>query len=242
MTRTYRSSRLARKESQRLIKQSLMLMVLSIVILVGILVWGIPALVRYAGFLGEVKNTSTEVNVETGITPFPPQLEISYSATSSANIDIKGYSEPGSNVTLFNNNVEVGRVVSDEEGEFLFRAIRLTKGDNMLSATTTNSAGQTSGRSVPNSVWFDNQPPTLELEDLTDGSTVSDLKDDLLIIGGRVKAESNLYVNNRLVAVDEEGDFEYELRLSEGENVIEFRVVDLAGNELEREYKIKYER
>lgn len=225
-----------------MIRQSLLLIVLSVLIVVGLLIWGIPALVEYAGFLGEVKSSTQNVGQQDTLAPYPPQLNIAAEATSSANLDIVGYAEADASITLFDNGQEVTSVVANEDGEFTFKAVELNQGENKFAALATDAAGNDSDRSPEKSVWFDNSPPDLSLVDLTDGKQLVALPNDTLSIQGETEPGAVVYVNGRLTQSDSEGVFDQQVRLNDGENTLTFKAVDKAGNTNEMEIKVNYDR
>ena len=63
---------------------------------------------------------------------------------------------------------------------------------------------------------------------------------DFDVVGISEKGVS-AWVNNHVAVVDDEGRFKYKLQLAAGDNAIEVRVKDLAGNETKKEIKIKYD-
>lgn len=75
----------------------------------------------------------------------------------------------------------------------------------------------------------DTVPPTLELLNLQDGTRV---KDSLLIIEGITEPDATVWVNgsSQPVAVDGQGRFRTQNKLTEGANQIEVRAADEAGN------------
>jgi hypothetical protein len=49
-----------------------------------------------------------------------------------------------------------------------------------------------------------------------------------------------VYLNDRLIVVDEAGQFSTTYYLNEGENVLRFVAIDQAGNQGELEIKVKF--
>jgi hypothetical protein len=72
--RSRRFSRLARKEEVRSLRQAFFFGILTIVFLLLLIFLGIPALIKMAIFLGEIRSSSTPVKTEDLLPPAPPIL------------------------------------------------------------------------------------------------------------------------------------------------------------------------
>lgn len=237
-----RYSRLAKKENKRIVRQSLLLIVLSVVILFALVRWGIPALVNYAGFLGEVKTSTEPVEQDDTVAPFAPQLDLADEATRSAMINVAGFAEADTTVALYVNNRKVAETVVDDEGEFEFLAIQLEPGENAFGARATDKAGNESSRSEIRTVVFDNQAPEIELVDLEDGQKVTALNNDRLEVKGKTEVGAKMYVNDKLILVDSEGYFAAGVTMDEGENQLRLKAEDVANNSTEMELTVSYDR
>lgn len=241
MARKRVGSRLARRESKRLMRQSVLFFFLTIALVGAIIFWGIPAMVRLAGFLGDLRSSSQPIEDLDTIAPFAPQISVSYEATASARIDVNGYAEAGTTVTLFDDGNKVSEVVVNEEGEFAFLDIKLKKGSNNFVVQSVDAAGNESPLSKPRVVVFDNEDPLLEIEspNLNDEEIRSEEK--LFNVSGKTDDDTvTVYIKDRLARVDSEGGFSGQVSLDEGDNEIKVRAVDVAGNETEVSFVVKY--
>lgn len=239
MARKYRS-RLAKKESQRMIRQSMMLFVLTGAFVAGILIWGIPAVIRMAGFIGELRASNDPILSNDTIPPYAPQLAIPYEATSSSQIDIKGYAEAGTSVKLFNNEKEISATEVNQDSEFLFEDIALESGDNELYVVSIDDAKNESDPSRTAIVSYDNQPPVLEVTEPSEGESFYSFSEQTITVSGTINETADIFVNNRISFANSQGEFNQKVRLEPGENQIIVRAIDPAGNETSETVIVSY--
>src|SRR3989338_9120787 len=93
-------SRLDRQQQQSQWRSAFIWMVMSVLVLVGLYFWGVPAFIKLAVWYGDWKAGENAVLTEDTIPPAPPRLLIPFSATSSAVLDVNGFAEPSSEVEL----------------------------------------------------------------------------------------------------------------------------------------------
>ncbi|EHC34571.1 Large repetitive protein, partial [Salmonella enterica subsp. enterica serovar Alachua str. R6-377] len=73
---------------------------------------------------------------------------------------LSGTGEPGTIITLYNNGVELATVQVNPQGSWTYPLTRnLSEGLNILTATATDAAGNSSPTSGVFSVTLDTQPP-----------------------------------------------------------------------------------
>ncbi|NMJ16954.1 hypothetical protein HCN03_30285, partial [Salmonella enterica subsp. enterica serovar Anatum] len=73
---------------------------------------------------------------------------------------LSGTGEPGAIITLYNNGVELATVQVNPQGSWIYPLTRnLSEGLNILTATATDAAGNSSPTSGVFSVTLDTQPP-----------------------------------------------------------------------------------
>lgn len=240
MARRKRRSRLARYENRKIMWQSVGLLVMAIVIVILLAVWGIPLMVRMAGFWGDLRLSSQPIVSDDDIAPFAPQIALDYEATSSARIDVSGYAEASSTVLLFRNGSKVAEVVVDDEGEFRFLNVKLLFGENDFTAQAMDSAGNESQTSKIRSVLFDDETPELTVTspDIDSGEVRTENRS--MDVEGQTEEGARVYVNNRLARMSSGGVFKSQIGLSDGDNTIEIRAVDRAGNSSRLEFKVTY--
>ncbi len=156
----------------------------------------------------------------------------------SAYIKINGSSEPESKVEIYLNQQLILDTEADEEGEFQVAKINLDKGINYLSAKALDKAGNESETSQEIKIAYDDQPPTIEINQPGEEETV--YQQSLEIKGKTESDEIKITVNDHLVVLEKEGEFNYLYELSEGKNSIKIVAQDLAGNQTEKDLSITY--
>jgi len=234
----YRRSRLRRKEDARSLRRAVVFGGLTVVLALGLVFLGIPALIRMAIFLGNLRGSSQPVETGDTLAPSAPQLKSLPEATNSAQIKIEGFAEAGSTVEIFLSGMSNKEVVAESEGTFN-ASLRLTLGRNDILATATDENGNTSQKSDKLIIYYDNTSPSLEINEPLDNVEYFG-EENTITIKGKTEEEVTITVNERMVIVDSEGNFEYPLNLSEGENLIQVKAIDKAGNITEEERKVTY--
>lgn len=236
--RRYRRSRLVRKEARRNLRRAVVFGFLTVLLAFVLIFLGIPALIRMAIFLGNLRSSSLPVETGDIVPPAPPRLAPLPEATNSARITVQGFSEPGSVIEIFLDGSTAKETVTEEDGSFR-SDLGLSSGRNEISVIAKDEVGNTSQRSARLIVFYDNEPPELELDPSVEGTEYSDQKKEA-IIKGKTEEGVRVTINDRMVIVDSQGNFEYPLLLSEGENPILIRATDKAGNQTEKEITLTY--
>ena len=241
MVRDYKSrrkSRLQKVEDKKDTKQAIFFAILTVVVLILIVVFGVPSLIKLAIFFGDVRSSNTPIEQkDSSIGLQPPTLSLFYEATRSANIDIKGYGLADSKIKLYIN----GRSMATDtnlKGDFIFRSVNLSEGENKIEATTIMD-NEESKPSRTISIIYGNQAPDLIIDTPKEGQKYFDFDKDATILG-LTEVNASLYINDRLVIVDRDGSFESKVRLIDGENKIMLKAIDQAGNQTEKELILKY--
>lgn len=233
------SSRLEKKEDEEITKKTVVMGVLTILILVLVLIFGLPFLVKVSVLLGEAKNRNAKAQTEKTMPPLPPRLIVNYEATNSATINISGLAEAKTNVKLLKNDVSVGEVTTLDSGDFVFTDITLDEGENIFSAIASKDKVGSSDLSKMIKVNFDKIAPTLTMLNPTEDSLKVDTADFDVI--GQSEKGVNVTVNGRLAMVDDTGKFKIKFQLNAGKNDLEIIVKDLAGNETRKKIAITFE-
>ena len=233
------SSRLEKKEDEEITKKTVVMGIITVLVLVLVLTFGLPVLVKLSVLLGEAKSRSSKALVEKTMPPLPPRLIINYEATNSAVINISGLSEAKTNVELLKNDVSVGKAVASDNGDFLFSDISLDEGENVFWAIASEDKLGSSELSKMIKVNYDKTVPTLSMLNPTEDSLKVDTA-DFDVIGQSEKGVS-VTVNNRIAMVDDNGKFKIKFQLNAGKNDIEVISRDLAGNESKKKIAITFE-
>lgn len=224
-------SRLSRKQEKKSIRSALIFGLLTVVLAIGVILLGIPALIKMAVFLGDLKSSSIPIETRDTIPPSAPIFTTSLEATNSSDINIAGYGEPGSTIILFLNEQEAEQIVADNEG--LFRTdINLSQGSNEIYSYSQDESGNKSAKSATLSITYSNKAPKLEIASPSGEQSSTD-KDKITIVGA-TDPQINITINDHLVIVDNNGNFEYPVNLTNGENQINVVASDKAGNKTEK--------
>ncbi len=210
--------------------------ILTLVLGAVLVIWGIPLFINLIDFLGEVKLENESMINQDIIPPPVPRLSYIPEATNSAQLEIKGVTEPEAKVKVKINN-EMIESQADEEGSFEIEKLTLNQGKNQLVSWAVDEAGNESEQTDEFEVNYDTEAPVLELVKPEDGSAV---EDQVVEVQGNTEVNARVTVNEHVVIVDQEGKFSYEVVLQEGGNEINVVVEDSAGNQTEKTLTVTY--
>ena len=145
---------------------------------------------------------------------------------------IEGTTEPGSTIWL---NEQPQPVTVGPDGGFSVR-YRLREGDNRIALTAVDPAGNAA--SVTRDVSLVLRPPEVVLDNPPEGVWV---RQRMLSVQGRAAPDARLVVDGKDVAADANGQFNVDVLLEEGENIIRVEATDAVGNEttVERQVFLK---
>ena len=220
---------------------------LLVLLLIGGLFWavfhyGSSLLVGLGNLWGGLNGDGSSDNlVGDNIPPPPPQIAPLPEATNSASLEIVGNAELDSTLILFLNGIEVKKILVSNEGKFSIRQIKLDEGENNLFAKAVDLAGNESQESVRQVIFFDKEPPVLEIESPKNGDSFFDDQKEITI-KGKTEKDAIVNINERKVIVNLEGEFESVYSLSEGTNEILIVSSDKAGNKTQESLKVYYRR
>lgn len=233
-----RYSRLARTEERQSIRKAVFFTFLTVASILAFIFLGLPVLAKFAGFLTDLRKTGLPIERNDTTPPAPPRLESLPEYTNEFSVEIKGTTEAGATLILFLNGDEE-EVVADKDGEFNF-TFKLDKGDNTLSVKARDSSGNESQETDTYKIVFDNEPPELETTSPEDGKEFFGSKERQVSINGRTEEGASITVNDRIVAVDVNGNFTFVTTLSEGENNFAIKAEDRAGNSIETSLTLRF--
>ena len=200
--------------------------------------YGLPAVAKFAGFLTDLRQTSQSVESSDTTPPPPPRLSSIPKQTNKEILDIQGSSEPGASVKIFYNG-KTDEVVVNSEGSF-YISIPLNNGDNRISASSKDSAGNESQKSETLEITFDKKPPELEITKPHDKDEFFGNLQRQIVIEGKVEEGSQVNINSRLVVVEQDQTFAFVTSLSEGTNTFNIKAEDLAGNVTEKSISVAF--
>ena len=236
MKRTYRVERLARKEEKAVIKRVFTLSIVSVFLAIVIFTVGIPFLGKLADFLESVfpnktKNTQEAVNI------LPPTLDSLPANTNLQNITVSGFAASGNKVVVYLNGLESGSA-NILDGKFEFKDLVLKNGENKIKAKTASDAGQTSEFSREETVNLDTKEPNLEITQPVGGQTFE--QNNRVQVQGKTDKDAHVFANGFLANVDNMGNFTVSVPLVSGENELEVKAQDEAGNSKAIKIKVNF--
>lgn len=223
-------SRILRK-IERKSKKNLVLAFLGIVVVVfAVFKIGIPLLAQISLFIENLRPPISEVQKESLNFLQAPFLDPLPIATNSSPIKLTGLAIPKKEVEIFVGQELVNKVTSSEDGKFEIPSLKLQEGENSLRARVKDNSQQ-SEFSEGLTIILDQKPPPLDVTNPTASQAFS--KDQSKIeVKGKTEGETRVTINDSRAIVDSEGNFSYLFQLiTSGENKIQIKAVDLAGNE-----------
>lgn len=237
MTR-YRS-RLTSIEEKKNTRKALYFVLLAVGFLTLFLFIGLPAVGKLLSYVSDLKKTNSVVDKYDTTPPAPPYFDYFPEAVNKASFEIKGKSEEGATVTI-NFNDQNQEVLAESSGDFIYN-VTLAKGTNTFFATAKDASGNESIKSKIVIVVFDNEPPKLDISTPGDGASYYGSKQKDINITGTTEPGVTLTVNDRWIGVNaDDGTFLYTYTLDEGENSLNFKSTDKAGNQTEKTYRVTY--
>lgn len=200
---------------------------------------GLPAVGKLLGYVSDLKRNNSVADKYDKTPPAPPFFDYFPEAVSKTGFEIKGKSEEGATI-IINFNDATQEVLTETSGEFSYN-VSLIKGSNTFFATAKDASGNESVKSKIVTVVFDNEPPKLDISTPGDGASYFGSKQKDLNITGSTEVGVTLYVNERYIEVNpEEGTFSYVYSLDVGENSLNFKSTDKAGNQTEKTYRVSF--
>jgi len=234
-----KKSWLQKKEQKKALRQTLLFFASGLVVLFLLFRFGLPALVKLAGFFADLKSAGQLIEKQDKIRPAPPKFDYVDKNVDQRLIEISGQSEPASLVKVYRNGSVYKEVITSKKGKFKLDDVKLKNGKNVFTATAWDVAGNESAQSKSLQIVFDQEPPNLEINKPKDGSRFFD-ENNQIKVTGLTEKDAQVKVNNRRAIINSQGFFEVNLVLDEGENEIKIIAKDEAGNETEKSLKVEY--
>ncbi len=160
--------------------------------------------------------------------PIAPILNSIVTPTRIATTTVSGQAEPDSTVTLFNNGQLIATLKADATGLFTVPAVILIEGNNLITATATDVVMNVGPFSVPLTVVLDTKPPVITISAPQPGVIVG--TPQVTITGTVDDAEATLTVGDAPITLTNKS-FSVAYLLSDGDNTVQVKAVDKAGNE-----------
>lgn len=203
--------------------------------------WILPSLINGIGFVKNSISPSQKVITDTlkDSSLAPPVLNIPYEATATAQIDIKGYATANSKVNLYLDDQLKSTLDVSGEGDFTFQNISLVLGTNNIFAKTLDEQGLESLPSKTTRVIYDNEKPSLILNEPEDNKEIQG-GDKKVRFKGLTEPGVKVFINDNQVIVDKDGAFVSDQTLNDGDNNFNIKAYDKALNFQEISRKVIY--
>ena len=200
----------------------------TLVILLIIWFWGLT-FVRVIGWLGTKSSGSESTpSPEYQIPLQKPAFSDLPEFTNQDKLTVSGTTSNEANVVLTVNGSEVGKNVADASGSFSFVNVTLKAGTNLLKVAASDKSGETLTESAI--ITLDKEPPNLQVSEPANNQRLP--KDTQRVtIKGSAEVDSTVFINSIQTMLDQNNSFSYSLSASVGENKIEVKATDKAGNE-----------
>ena len=233
------NSRLERVRSRKAGKQGIIYLLLAFALVILTIFWGLPLLARLTGLLIKTDKTPT---ISDELRPTPPIFSDIPEATYSAQVRIAGYAQPGLDVILFLNGAEYDRKLVAESGTFSFDKVTLSEGDNAAYAYTATPKDLRSEQSKNYNIVVDTSDPVVTVDSPKQGQVFRGQTERITNITGSVNEPgSKVYIGERMVIVSSDGKFSLTYQLVEGDQELQIRATDKAGNEGTSSLKLRWE-
>ncbi|HRV93544.1 MAG TPA: FlgD immunoglobulin-like domain containing protein [Anaerolineae bacterium] len=181
---------------------------------------------------GTMRASSQEANVT--VDTLPPTLRLAnldeVARVREANLTVEGLTDPNAVIQLTG---EPAAVPVDAEGRFTIKR-QLNEGSNVIEVSATDSAGNQA--TVAREVILVTEPPEVAVISPENGEWTSE---NLITVAGTVPSGTRLRVNGQEAAVNNQGEFNREVILQEGENVLKIEAIDDVGNVTSQEMIVR---
>lgn len=190
-------------------------------------------------FFGLISKIGKPKEKDDTLAPPPPYFYNTPTVTNKKLLSVKGFSEPGSKVTLFVDGPQIGSVNADSIGTFAFDNVALIEGKNTVFAKAEDAYQNQSEKSQILEITYDTKKPKITIAEPKDGATVRNLNQRIMIKGSLDK-KCEVKINDKLAVVGANNTFELLLGVTEGDIEIKVEATDEAGNKSDETIKVKY--
>ncbi len=242
MAYKYSSRRYARRVAKKSRRNFIITLLLIGFLLYATLQWILPNLIGGIGFINnKIKPSQKIVNsADSDPSIAPPVLNIPYEATNTAQINIRGYGTPHSNVEIFLEDEKKDSTSVSDDGTFEIKDLTLALGTNNIYGKSADDKGKESLPSKTIKLIFDNEKPSLEVTEPEDGKKIQG-GDKKINIAGKSEINAQVLINDSQVVLDKDGKFTTQLPLNDGDNNFDIKAIDSAGNTTEIARKVTYQ-
>lgn len=232
-----RYSRLRRLEERKSKRKAYLLVLITIIIVVLLFKYGVTITSEFVSLITDFQSGSSSIPVAKDETPpAPPHIDPLPEFSNKKEIEVKGRAEPDATLFLKHND-KIKEIAINSQGEFSLQ-VSLVGGENSFKAWAKDNAGNEGQESNTQTVVYDASPPDLSISSPQDGTNFfGDEQRDIEIVG-TTEPGAQVQINERIVIVDDEGNFNHSTRLEEGENSFTVVSQDKAGNKTEISFTV----
>lgn len=200
---------------------------------------GIKILLNLSVFIANLTSKKTEPSPVKNTTIYGSiYIDNIPPATNSAKIVIAGSVFNLNKVEFYLNDEKVKEITLYSSDNFSEEIGELKVGDNEVYVKGKTIDEKIVKQSKKFTVFYKPKKPKLELVEPADNTKTSQSE---IKIKGSTDKETFIKVNDIPVVVDAVGNFETNLRLKEGDNIITIIAEDQAGNQEEKTLKVTYQ-
>ena len=222
------------------VKKRLYRTLLAIFIIMGVIFIALRFFATNIGsFFGLISKIGKPKEKDDTSAPPPPYFYSAPTVTNKKELTLKGFSEPGSKVTVFVNGPRAESVNADSSGIFTFNGVTLIEGRNTIFARAEDAYQNQSDKSQILEIIYDTKKPKITITEPKDGSTVRNLN-QRITVKGSLDEKCEVKINNKLAVVGANNTFELLLGVVEGDMEIKVEATDEAGNKSDETIKVKY--
>lgn len=240
MAYRYSSRRTARRVARKSKRNFIISLLLIGFLLYATLNWILP---YFIGGIGTIKSAVSPQKKITSskneLTLAPPVLSIPFEATNSAQIRIRGYGVPDSQVKIFLDDEIKNTTKVSEDGSFTSDAITLNLGTNNIYAKTVDDNSRESLPSKTLKLLYLNDKPNLTVNQPEDGKKITG-GDKKVTVSGKTDSGDKVFINDSQVIVDKDGNFSSDIAINDGDNTITIKSIDDASNLTEIDRRVTY--
>lgn len=236
----YRSRRSAKRLARKSRRNFFITLIIVAVLAYSTINWILPNFINGIGFLKNIIKPSSKTFQSADMSAIaPPVLNIPYEATNSAQIDIRGFGTPNSEVMLFIDDDLKQTTDTSSDGSFAFENVALSLGTNNIYGKTADADGNESLPSKVVKIIYDSEKPPLVINEPEDNKKIQG-GDKKVRVTGHSDPGVKIFINDTQVIVDKDGNFAFDQALNDGDNSIFIKAVDTASNITEEERRVTY--
>lgn len=242
MAYKYQSRRSYKRLARRSRRNFIITLIVAGALLYASVTWILPNFIGGVGFAKNIIQPPKKIvtRPSDNSTLAPPILNIPYEATGTAEISISGFGTPDSKVILYIDDESKQTTGVSSEGSFTFNNVALSLGTNNIYGKTLDEENKESLPSKNMTIVYDNEKPSLDINEPEDGKTIQG-GDKKIRVAGKTDPGMKVFVNDTQVIVARDGNFNTDLPLNEGDNIISVKAIDSAGNSTEMQKKVIYQ-